>query len=122
MRPVLSNVEAPTFEMKLIVEPGVFGSGQNFSSAREMGSVTVARSAAVGTRVELTVGFTWRKPSHDAKKNVLSLRIGPPPAAPNWFRCSVFFVPPNRFVKKLVGSALGHDAHLRAVPASELRR
>src|SRR5262249_47440971 len=84
IRPVLSNVEAPTLAMSLIVEPGceVLGAGQNWSSAWEMGSVTCARSAAVGTRVELTVGLTWRKPSQDAKKKVLFLRIGPPNAAP----------------------------------------
>ena len=63
--------------------PGAFGAGQNCSSAFEMGSVTLARSAAVGTRVLLTVGFTWRKPSHEAKKNVLSLITGPPAVAPN---------------------------------------
>ena len=47
-----------------------------------IGSVTWARSAAVGTRVELTVGFTWRKPSQEAKKKVLFLRMGPPNVAP----------------------------------------
>src|SRR5258708_1967292 len=77
---VLSKVEAPTLAMKLMVEPGVaeFAAGQNWRSAFEIGSVTWARSASVGTRVELTVGFTWRKRSQEPKKNVLSRRIGPP--------------------------------------------
>ena len=70
--------------MKLFVTPGrcAFGAGQNCSKAFEIGSVTVARSASVGTRVELTVGLTWRNPSHEPKKNVLSLRIGPPNVTP----------------------------------------
>ena len=37
---------------------------------RAVYTVTCARSAVFGTRVELTVGFTCRKPSQDAKKNV----------------------------------------------------
>ena len=59
-RPVLSNVEAETLAMKLVVEPAcpLLGAGQNGSNAFEMGSVTVARSAAVGTLVLLGVGFT----------------------------------------------------------------
>src|SRR6266404_4091564 len=92
--------------MKLMVAPGreVLGAGQNCSSALEMGSVTEARSASVGTRVVLTVGDTWRKPSHDTKKKVLSLRIGPPKVAPYWFRCRGFLVPPNLLVKKSAAS------------------
>jgi len=40
-----------------------FAAGQNCSNDREMGSVTEARSASVGTRALLTVGAIWRKPS-----------------------------------------------------------
>src|SRR3979490_2437478 len=87
-----------------MVAPGALGDGQNGRTALEIGSVTAARSAAVGTRVELTVGFTWRKPSQEAKKNVLSRRIGPPGPAPSWFRCSVFLVPRSRLVKKSAAS------------------
>src|SRR6267143_1114200 len=58
--PVLSKVVARTLVTKLLV-PTVLGSGQNCSSDLEMGSVTVARWAAVGTIVELGVGATWRK-------------------------------------------------------------
>src|SRR5258708_17922495 len=101
-RPVLSKAEAGTFAMKLIVEPGekVLGAGQNWSNVLEIESVTVARSAFVGTRVVLTVGATWRKPSQDTKKNVLSRMMGPPRVGPYWFRCSVYFVPPSLFLKK----------------------
>ena len=51
--------------MKLLdPDDGVkFGAGQNCSKDWEMGSLTAARSAAVGTRVLLTVGAIWRKPS-----------------------------------------------------------
>src|ERR1700688_169441 len=89
-----------------MVDPGieVLGFGQNCSNAFEMGSVTVARSAAVGTRVELTVGLTWRKPSQDAKKNVLFFFTGPPSAVPYWLRCSGLFVPPSLLVKKSAAS------------------
>src|SRR6185369_831419 len=103
--PELSKVLAATLARKL-VEPAPLGEGQNLSSVFEMGSVTVARSASVGTRVALTVGFTWRKPSQDPKKNVLSLRMGPPKVAPYWLRCSVFLVPLSLFVKKSAASKL----------------
>src|SRR5919197_5694043 len=93
--------------MKLFAEPDidVFGAGQNGSSAAEIGSVTEARSAAVGTRVELTVGATCRNPSHEPKKNVLSFRIGPPKVAPYWLRCSGVFGAPDLLVKKSAASS-----------------
>src|ERR1700731_2191802 len=89
-----------------MVDPGfeVLGSGQNCKIAFEMGSVTVARSATVGTRVELTVGLTCRKPSQEAKKNVLFFFMGPPSAVPYWLRCNVLFVPPSLLVKKSAAS------------------
>lgn len=59
-----------------------------------MGSLMEARCVGVGTRTELTVGATWRKPSYDRKKKVLSLQIGPPRVAPNWLRLSTGFRPP----------------------------
>src|SRR6267378_1414566 len=105
--------------MKLLVPAGALrfvGSGQNCSKDFEMGSVTVARSASVGTRVELTVGFTWRKPSQDPKKNVLSLRMGPPKVAPYWLRCSVFLAPLSLLVKKSAASILELRRYSKAEP------
>src|ERR1051326_3714327 len=104
--------------MKLLVpEAGTkFGLGQNCSSAFEIGSVTVARSAAVGTRVVLTCGATWRKPSQEAKKNVWLRHTVPPNVAPYWFRCSGFFRPLFLFVKKSAASILALRKNSNAEP------
>src|SRR5579871_3703104 len=89
--------------MKLFA-PVALGSGKNFNRASEIGSVTWARCAAVGTSVKLGDGFTWRNSSKDAKTNVLFFLIGPPPVAPNWLRCSGVLVPPDLLIKKSVAS------------------
>src|SRR5215813_5290205 len=117
-RYVLSNVVERTFQMKLLVWPArcALGAGQNCSRLLEIGSVTVARSASVGTRVELTCGDTWRKPSHDPKKNVLFLTMGPPSVAPYWLRCSGFFLAPALFVKKSAASNASLRKNSKAEP------
>src|SRR4051794_30737332 len=49
-----------------------------------------ARSAAVGSTCPVfVVALRSRRDSHEKKRNVLSLIIGPPTLAPNWFRFRV---------------------------------
>ncbi len=80
--------------------PLVLGSGKYASSRCEMGSVTDARCAWLGTNTELTAGAICLKPSYDAKKNVRLCRSGPPNRLPNSFRLSAFFGPASLLVKK----------------------
>src|SRR5258708_10744818 len=100
--------------MKLLAPgaaPAMLASGQNCSNDLEMGSATEARSSAVGTRVKLGVGATWRKSSQFRKKKVLSLRMGPPKVAPTWFRCRGFLAALLRVVKKAAAAQFELLAH-----------
>src|SRR4026209_2721647 len=55
-----------------------------------------ARFSNVGTVDVMVSLVNWLVRSHVAKKNVLSLRIGPPNDAPYWFRRIAGFVAGNK--------------------------
>ena len=80
------------------------GKGRPVSGSRTAEEKRPRRSSAVGTRVSRTTPRVMRVPSKSAKKNALSLMMGPPRLAPNWFWSLAGLGAPARSEKKSLAS------------------